>query len=70
MSEASNSSNLGLLDTSGEEPQDFRGEPMFTKFNDMKCSVDNELEPSQYLLLPTYVLGFAVEKRIGYEDLS
>lgn len=47
----------------GKEPEDLRGEPLFSKFNDMECSVANELEPAQYLLLPTYVLGFALGKR-------
>ncbi|KAI1388101.1 uncharacterized protein F4822DRAFT_302239 [Hypoxylon trugodes] len=45
------------------EPEDLGGEPLFSKFNDMKCSPEIELEPAQYLLLPTYVLGFAVGKR-------
>ncbi|OTA96207.1 hypothetical protein M434DRAFT_141672 [Hypoxylon sp. CO27-5] len=62
--EASNySSNVEIPDISGEEPEDLRGEPLFSKFNDMECSADNELEPAQYLLLPTYVLGFAIGKR-------
>ncbi|KAI1408648.1 hypothetical protein F5Y13DRAFT_182548 [Hypoxylon sp. FL1857] len=57
------SSNMEIPDISGEEPEDLRGEPLFSKFNDMECSADNELEPAQYLLLPTYVLGFAIAKR-------
>jgi len=61
--EASDSSNMEMLDISGEEPEDVRGEPLFSKFNDMECSADNELEPAQYLLLPAYVLGFALGKR-------
>jgi hypothetical protein len=52
-----------MLKLSGEEPQDIRGEPLFSKFNDMKCSPNNPLEPEQYLLLPGYVLGFALEKK-------
>ncbi|KAF8859027.1 P-loop containing nucleoside triphosphate hydrolase protein [Acephala macrosclerotiorum] len=54
---------LESLNLSGEEPKDTRGEPLFSKFNDMKCSPDNPLEQAQYLLLPGYVLGFALGKK-------
>ncbi|KXX75206.1 hypothetical protein MMYC01_207129 [Madurella mycetomatis] len=61
--EALDSRSMEMPDISGEEPQDLRGEPLFSKFNDMECSAANELEPAQYLLLPAYVLGFALGKR-------
>lgn len=54
---------LDSLNLSREEPKDTRGEPSFSKFNDMKCSPDNTLEQAQYLLLPGYVLGFALGKK-------
>ena len=47
----------------GEEPQDTQREPLFSKFNDMECSPDDPLEQAQYLLLPGYVLGFAVGQK-------
>ncbi|KAH7157947.1 hypothetical protein B0J13DRAFT_543154 [Dactylonectria estremocensis] len=61
--EALDSPNMEVPDVLGEEPEDLRGEPLFSKFNDMECSAANELEPAQYLLLPAYVLGFALGKR-------
>ena len=61
--EALDSRNIEMPDILGEEPEDLRGEPLFSKFNDMECSADNELEPAQYLLLPAYVLGFALGQR-------
>ncbi|RSL85403.1 hypothetical protein CEP51_003379 [Fusarium floridanum] len=61
--EVSSSSSMEMLDISGEEPQDLRGEPLFSKFNDMECSPGNRLQRAQYLLLPAYVLGFALGKR-------
>ena len=61
--EALDSPNMEAPDISGEEPEDLRGEPLFSKFNDMDCSVANALEPAQYLLLPASVLGFALGKR-------
>ncbi|KPM37615.1 hypothetical protein AK830_g8977 [Neonectria ditissima] len=57
----------------GEEPQDLSGEPLFSKFNNMECSRSNDLQPAQYLLLPNYVLGFALEKRewdLGTEEVQ
>ncbi|KAJ3467742.1 hypothetical protein MRS44_005306 [Fusarium solani] len=63
MLEAMDSPKMVVPDVSGEEPQDLHGEPLFSKFNDMECSAANELDPAHYLLLPAYVLGFAVGKR-------
>ncbi len=56
-------SDMKMLNLIGKEPEDTRGEPLFSKFNDMKCSPDNPLEQAQYLLLPGYVLGFALGKK-------
>ncbi|KAI1504847.1 hypothetical protein F5X99DRAFT_370075 [Biscogniauxia marginata] len=61
--EVSDSFNKEIPNISGDEPEDLGGEPLFSKFNDMECSADNELQSAQYLLLPTYVLGFALGKR-------
>ena len=63
-------SYMQTLNLSGAEPQDTRGEPLFGKFNDMKCSLDNPLEQAQYLLLPGYVLGFALGKKQWGKPLS
>lgn len=52
-----------MPETLGEEPQDLAGEPLFSKFNNIECSRSNNLQPAQYLLLPDYVLRFALEKR-------
>jgi hypothetical protein len=48
-----------------EEPEDTRGEPLFSKFNDMECSPNNPLEPSQYLLLPVMSLDLLLGRRTG-----
>lgn len=48
------------LNLSGDEPDDAQGHPVFSKFNDMVCSASNPLEPTQYLLLPEQVFGFAI----------
>ncbi|KAM0418755.1 hypothetical protein ACHAPT_012353 [Fusarium lateritium] len=61
--EAQDSPNLPVPDGAAEQPQDLRGAPLFSKFNDMECSLTNELAPLHYLLLPAYVLGFALGKR-------
>ncbi|KAL2690174.1 hypothetical protein Neosp_004243 [[Neocosmospora] mangrovei] len=47
----------------GEEPQDLGGGPLFSKLNGMECSAATELDPMHYLLLPAFVLGFALGKR-------
>jgi len=54
---------MELLKISGTEPGDARGEPLFSKFNDMECSPVNPLTPTQYLLLPGHVFGFALGKK-------
>lgn len=57
------SSKMETMELSGKVPGDSRGEPLFSKFNDMECSRDSPLVPEQYLLLPGYVLGFALGKK-------
>jgi hypothetical protein len=63
MLDHSNSSTTQMMNLSGKEPEDTRGEPLFSKFNDVECSPNNPLEPAQYLLLPGYIFKFALEKK-------
>lgn len=57
------SSKVETLNLLGKRPADTRGEPLFSKFNDMECSRESPLVPEQYLLLPGYVFGFALGKK-------
>jgi hypothetical protein len=52
-----------ILKLSGEVPDDAKGQPLFSKFDDMVCSPSNPLQPTQYLLLPGHVLGYAIGKK-------
>jgi hypothetical protein len=48
---------------SSERPKDYGGGAKWSKFEDMACSVENELEESQYLLLPGFLLGFSLGRK-------
>ena len=46
-----------------DEPNDHGGGPLFSKFNNMVCSKEVLLEDDEYLLLPGYVLGYALGRK-------
>jgi hypothetical protein len=61
---------LESLKLSGIEPEDTRGEPLFSKYNDMQCTTSSVLEGTQYLLMPSRILGFALGSKKQWGKLK
>lgn len=57
--------STGNVFTNFTPPSDSKGGSRFSKFNDMECSTEilDKLETLHFLLLPGYVLGYALGRK-------